>query len=203
MAGLATALAVGVLLATLLGLGLQDALVVRAAGAGRAAAADANPNAATVTPTLLVATSASYWPMEYISDTHIVGHDIDLMNAIAAAMEVTAVYIDVPWESVLDGLIAGQHDAVISTLSVTPVREAVVDFTLPYVMFRGNDNIAIAVQQGNDVLRHRFNQALRQLRAHGTLEAIVAAIAADVPEWEPQLPHWPRIFLPLVSRASD
>ena len=45
-----------------------------------------------LTTTLLVGTSADYWPMVYISGTQIVGHDIDLMNAIAAEISATLVY---------------------------------------------------------------------------------------------------------------
>ena len=59
-------------------------------------------------PPLLIATSADYWPMEYISGTQIVGHDIDLMNAIAVEMSATVVYTDVAFSEILNGLIAGK-----------------------------------------------------------------------------------------------
>ena len=142
---------------------------------------------------LLVGISPDYWPMEYISDTQIVGHDVDLMNAVAAEMSVTVVYTDVVWDRILTGLVEGKYDAVISTLSVTPDRDEMIDFTLPYVTFVGNDDIAIAVEPGNNMLRSQINEALWQLRAEGTLGAIVADIAADVPAWEPRLPDWPYI----------
>jgi ABC-type amino acid transport substrate-binding protein len=147
----------------------------------------------TSTTTLIIATSADYWPMEYISGTQIVGHDIDLMNAIGAEISVTIVYTNVAWSGIFDGLIAGDYDAIIATLTVTPEREEVIDFTLPYVTLVGDANIAIAVQQGDDTLRHQINEALRQLRADGTLQSIIAAIAADKPEWQPRLPDWPYI----------
>jgi ABC-type amino acid transport substrate-binding protein len=156
------------------------------------------PNAPATT--LTVATSADYEPMEYINGTQIVGHDIDLMNAIAAKMNVTVVYTNIPFGQLLDGLVAGNYDAVISTLSVTPTRENIIDFTLPYVTFTGNDNIAIAVQKGNNPLKQQINEALRQLRTDGTLQAIIAGIATDKPEWQPRLPVWERVFLPLVLR---
>ena len=153
----------------------------------------------TSTITLLIATNAEYWPMEYISGTEIVGHDIDLMNAIGAEISVTIIYTNVAWSGIIDGLIAGEYDAIISTLTVTPEREEVIDFTLPYVTFGGDQNIAIAVQQGDDTLRHQINEALRQLRADGTLQTIIAAIAADKPEWQPRLPDWPYI----VATSAD
>jgi hypothetical protein len=147
----------------------------------------------TPTTTLLVGTNAEFWPMEYISGTQIVGHDIDLMNAIAAEISVTVVYTNVSWDDLFQGLIAGEYDLIISGVTVTPAREEWFDFTLPYVAFHVDDNIGIGVQQGDTVLRRQMNEALWQLRDDGTLGTIVANIAADVPEWQPHLPDWPYI----------
>jgi ABC-type amino acid transport substrate-binding protein len=155
----------------------------------------------TPTEVLRVATDATYWPMEYISGTQIIGYDIDLMNAIGNHLGVTVVYTNVPWKDIFDGLIAGQYDAVISAVSVSPERDAFIDFTLPYVTFGSSDNISIAVQQGNDALRSRLNEGLRSLRAAGTLDTIIAGISADAPQWQPHLPAWPSIYLPFVIRS--
>jgi parallel beta-helix repeat protein len=65
-----------------------------------------------------------------------------------------------------------------------------IDFTLPYVKIITDSNLAIAVQQGNDALRNQFNDALRKLRDDGTLQTIIAAIAADLPGWQARLPDW-------------
>lgn len=184
-------------------LGIREAAVSHATTLDPHPLTEVSQSPAAQMTTLLVATDATYWPMEYIVDGQIVGHDIDLMDAIAAEMSVTVVYINVPWVDIFDGLIAGEYDAIISSVSVTPEREEVMDFTLPYVSLPSLGdlgNIAVAVQQGDDVLRHQMNEALRQLRANGTLETIIAAIAADKPEWDPHLPDWPCVFLPMVLR---
>ena len=150
----------------------------------------------------LLATNAEYPPMEYISGTQIVGYDVDLMNALATEMSTTVVYTNVAWTGILTGLVNEKYDAAISTLGVGPEREAIVDFTLPYLNV-GDEPIAIAVQQGDDSLRRQMNTALRQLRADGVLDTMVAAVAADKPEWQVRLPDWPYIFLPLVLRGSE
>jgi ABC-type amino acid transport substrate-binding protein len=142
---------------------------------------------------LIIATSADWPPMEYISGTQIVGHDVDLMDALAAEMGVTVVYTNVPWGHLFGGLETGEFDAVISTVSISPGREEGVDFTLPYVTFSGggsDDNVGIVVQQGDSVLRRQMNEALWGLRNDGTLATIIAAIAADEPTWSPRLPDW-------------
>jgi hypothetical protein len=149
------------------------------------------------TTSILVATDAEYPPMEYISGTQVVGHDIDLMNVITTEMNVSADYIIVPWAGIFDGLVAGDYDAIIDTLTVTPEREEIVDFTLPYMHLAGyNEDIAIALQQGDEILRDKMNEALGQLHADGTLENIIMAIAIDKPEWEPQLPNWTSCSIP-------
>ncbi len=146
-----------------------------------------------LTTTLLVGTSPDYWPMEYYSGTQIVGHDINLMNAIAAEMSVTVVYKSVPWGGIFTGLIAGEYDLAISGISITPGRDTIIDYTLPYVTFAGNDRVAIAIQEGNSLLRRQLNEALWRLRDDGTLATNVTNIAADVPEGLPQLPVWPEV----------
>ncbi len=140
-----------------------------------------------------VATDAEYWPMEYISGTQIVGHDIDLMNAIALELNATVAYTDVAWANIFPGLVNGEYDAIVSSVSALPERDRIIDFTLPYVTFGIGDHIAIAVRQGDDALRHQLNQTLWQLRTEGVLETMVARIAADVPAWNPHLPEWPYV----------
>lgn len=203
VAALGMAMGLAPILAIALVLASREAAVSHATTLETHPLTEVSQSPATSITTLLVATEANYWPMNYMVDDQIVGHDIDLMDAIAAEMSVTVVYTNVLWADIFDGLIGGEYDAIISAVSVTPEREELMDFTLPYVscpFFGDLGTIAIAVQQGDDVLRHQMNEALRQLRADGTLETIIAAIAADKPEWEPQLPEWPCVFLPMVLR---
>jgi hypothetical protein len=143
--------------------------------------------------TLVVATDPYYPPMEYYSGTQIVGHDIDLMDAIATEMGVTVVYLEVAWDALFPGLAAGDYDAVISSLTVTPNREEIIDFTLPYVTITDgfDQDFAIAVRAGNHALRTQISDALWKLRADGTLGAIVGQIAADIPSSQARLPDWP------------
>jgi hypothetical protein len=143
--------------------------------------------------TIRVATDAEYWPMESMNGTQIVGYDIDLMNALALKLNATVVYTNVPWGGIFTGLLNGEYDAIISSVSALPIRDGIMDFTLPYVTFGAHDDIAIAVQQGNDALRHPLNQALSQLRSEGFLAKMVAGINGDVPAWHAHLPDWPYV----------
>jgi basic membrane protein A len=187
-------LAVGltVILTTIAWVGLHSVTPVRAATIPPPASSQAQPLQAVAATSLLVATSPDYWPMEYISGTQLVGHDIDLMDAIGAEMGVTIAYTQVAWENLFPGLIAGDYDAAISSITRVPEREPHMDFTIAYVVMEPEfgDDIAIAVQEGNDPLRRQLNQALWQLRQNGTLQAIVDAIDGDMPEWQAEMPRW-------------
>jgi ABC-type amino acid transport substrate-binding protein len=147
-----------------------------------------------------VATSADYPPMETISGTQIVGYDIDLMNMIAHEISATVVYTNVPFNVILSGLQAGKYDLVISAVSVTPEREQIVDFALPYLSMN-SENIAIAIQKGNDPLRSQINNSLFHLRNNGGLASLISALNAQKPGWNPSLPLWPTIYLPSIMRG--
>ena len=151
--------------------------------------------------TLYVGINVPYWPYEYFSGTQIIGHDISLMNALAVELEVTVEYITVPWDMIFNGLIAGEYDAVISALTLTPEREATIDFSLPYESLYtpeyGGD-LAIAVRQGDSALRTQINQALIKVRENGTLETIIEATNVDLSSrysdtWA-ALPDWPEVL---------
>ena len=97
---------------------------------------------------LKVGTDTTYPPMEY-KDVHtgrIVGFDIDLMDSLAARIEYRVEYIEVPFDGVVAGLKTGKYDAIISSFTITPEREAEVDFTRPYM----NAGQSIAVRVGEE-----------------------------------------------------
>lgn len=83
---------------------------------------------------LVVATDATYPPMEYRSnDGRLVGFDIDLMRAIAAQTGFQVTFRHVPWERLFDELAAGRYDAVISSVTITPERAERFDISAPYL----------------------------------------------------------------------
>jgi polar amino acid transport system substrate-binding protein len=97
---------------------------------------------------LKVGTDTTYPPMEYkdVQSGKIVGFDIDLMDSLAARMGYTVEYIEVPFDGIVAGLKTGKYDAIISSFTITPEREAEVDFTRPYM----NAGQSIAVRVGEE-----------------------------------------------------
>lgn len=82
---------------------------------------------------IVVAVEANWPPMEYVDENGaIVGFSVDYVNAVAREAGFVTEYVSVPWEGIFEGLLAGEYDMVASSVSITPEREAVMDFTIPY-----------------------------------------------------------------------
>lgn len=97
-------------------------------------AADATAAPAGEMMTVRVATDATWPPFESVDEAtkEMVGFDIDLMNAIAAAANLEVEYNNVPWDSLLAGMAQCQYDASISAMTITPERAEQFAFSDPY-----------------------------------------------------------------------
>jgi polar amino acid transport system substrate-binding protein len=89
---------------------------------------------------MVVGTSADYPPFEsYTGELQIDGFDIALMDEIGRRLGIQIEYRDFAFDGLAATLQVGQIDAAIAAISVTPEREAVVDFSNVY--FVGEDAI--------------------------------------------------------------
>jgi len=77
---------------------------------------------------------AQYRPFEFRDENNnIVGYDIDLGNAFAESLGVTAVPVDTNWSTVLESLYSGQFNMVLGGMTATEVRYEKVNFSVPYM----------------------------------------------------------------------
>jgi lysine-arginine-ornithine-binding protein len=82
---------------------------------------------------LRVIIGGSYPPFDfYNADGALAGFDIDIANALCAILAMRCSFIDLPWEQTIPALIAGQGDAIISSMSITAERKKLVAFTNRY-----------------------------------------------------------------------
>lgn len=84
------------------------------------------------TGTLHFVTSAEYPPFEYLVQGEPTGFDIDLARLIAKELGKTAVFENLQFSSILPAVSFGQADMAISTITITPERNANLDFSSPY-----------------------------------------------------------------------
>jgi len=84
--------------------------------------------------TIVVATDATWPPMEYVDENkEIVGYDIDLMKAVAERAGLEIEFKNVAWDGIFAGLAAGEYDAIISSVTITEERQEKYDFSEPYI----------------------------------------------------------------------
>jgi polar amino acid transport system substrate-binding protein len=81
-----------------------------------------------------VASDATWPPMEMIdSNKHLVGFDIDYMNAVAKEAGFKVIIVNTAWDGIFAGLAAGKYDAVISSVTINDKRKETLDFSDPYI----------------------------------------------------------------------
>jgi polar amino acid transport system substrate-binding protein len=97
--------------------------------------------------TLTVGTDTPFPPFEIGQPPDISGYDIEVMNAIAENLGLTAEYTDTGFGTIFRDTAAGQFDTAAAASTITPGRENTVDFTDPYY----EASQALLVPEGSDI----------------------------------------------------
>ena len=85
-------------------------------------------------PKIVIASDATWPPMEYVNDQkEIVGFGPDMMKAVAEAAGFDVEIRNTAWDGIFAGLAAGAYDAVCSSVTITEERKQTMDFSEPYV----------------------------------------------------------------------
>jgi polar amino acid transport system substrate-binding protein len=84
---------------------------------------------------IVVATDATWAPMEFVDETtkEIVGFDIDFMKAVAEAGGFEVEFKNTAWDGIFAGLATDKYDAIISSVTITEERKKEMDFSKPYI----------------------------------------------------------------------
>ncbi len=80
-----------------------------------------------------IATEGAYKPFNYFdANKNLVGLDVDLAKALCARMKVKCTFTAQDWDGLIPGLQANKYDAIVASMSITPERKKMVDFTAKY-----------------------------------------------------------------------
>lgn len=99
--------------------------------------------------TVTVGTEAAFPPFEFVEDGEIVGYGKDILDVVVSEMGVELEQLDLPWQGILPGVLAGKFDFVATTVSINEERAKRYAYTIPiangqpYIMKRkGDDSIS-------------------------------------------------------------
>jgi polar amino acid transport system substrate-binding protein len=84
--------------------------------------------------TLTICTHLPYEPFEFTEGGEVVGFDVDVLKIAADAEGLKTKVVDIGWETIVSGeaLNTGECDVAAGAMSITPEREAVMDFSDQY-----------------------------------------------------------------------
>jgi polar amino acid transport system substrate-binding protein len=113
--------------------GSASAPASSAAPATDAAAVALLPAAVKSAGKLVVGTDATYAPNEYKDPSgKIVGFDIDLFNAVAAKLGLTAQYVGATFDNIIPSVVGGTYQVGVSSFTDSKAREEKVDMVTYY-----------------------------------------------------------------------
>jgi len=131
--------------------GLSAALAVLALGAGPALAQDTLGHIRE-SGTVTVGTEAAFPPFEFVEDGEIVGYGKDILDVVVAELGVELEQLDLPWQGILPGVLAGKFDFVATTVSINEERAKRYAYTIPiangqpYIMKRKGDDSITSIE---------------------------------------------------------
>src|SRR5690606_27104495 len=80
--------------------------------------------------TVKIGTEGAYPPFNTLTaDGKLEGFDIDIANALCAAMKVECASVVQAWDGITPALQAGKFDAIVAYMSITEERKKQVAFT--------------------------------------------------------------------------
>lgn len=97
--------------------------------------------------TLTVGTDTPFPPFEIGQPPNISGYDIDVLNAVAEQLGLTAEYTDTSFDTIFRDVAAGQYDIAAAASTITPGRQKTVNFSDPYYEAQQ----ALLVTEGSDI----------------------------------------------------
>ncbi|WP_333835253.1 transporter substrate-binding domain-containing protein [Rubrimonas sp.] len=118
---------------------------VAAAAAGLPARAETTLERIRRTGKLTVGTEAAFPPFEFVKDGEIVGYGKDILVEVVAKMGVELEQLDLPWQGILPGVLAGKFDFVATTVGINEERAQRYAYTVPIA----NGQPYFAVRKGD------------------------------------------------------
>lgn len=81
-----------------------------------------------------LATEGAYPPWNFVTEAgEVAGFERDFGDELCRRAGLTCTWVVNEWDSLIPNLVAGNYDAIIASLTITPARAEVITFTQPYL----------------------------------------------------------------------
>ena len=130
---------------------LAIAILFTASAVGTAVSAETTFDKIKKSGQVTVGTEAAFPPFEFVQDGKIVGYGKDILDIIIADLDVELNQLDLPWQGILPGVLAGKFDFVATSVTIKPDRAKQFAFTVPigegttWIMKRKGDTSIMSV----------------------------------------------------------
>ncbi|WP_304334985.1 basic amino acid ABC transporter substrate-binding protein [Conchiformibius steedae] len=121
-------------------------------------AASAPAGSLNTNQTYIVATDASYAPMEYMENNKVVGFSHDILDAAAKSQNIKLDFTNTPFEGLFANVNKGDSDIALASITITDERKQQLDFSEPYFeatqMIVFNEGAGKNIKSFNDLKTH-------------------------------------------------
>ena len=99
--------------------------------------------------TLTVGSCLDYQPFEFYKNGKLTGYDVEIMEEVAKRLDLKLEWVKANFKTIFTALDGGQFDAVAAASTITPERQQVVDFSIPY--YDANQSFTVNVAKTPDL----------------------------------------------------
>lgn len=99
--------------------------------------------------TYIVATDASYAPMEYMENDNVVGFSHDILDAAAKSQNLKLEFTNTPFEGLFANVNKGDSDIALASITINDERKQQLDFSTPY--FEATQMIVTTQRAGDGI----------------------------------------------------
>ena len=79
-------------------------------------------------------TEGAYPPYNFINESgEVDGFERELGDELCRRADLECIWVTNDWDSMIPNLVAGSYDTILAGMSITDKRDAVIDFTQPYI----------------------------------------------------------------------
>lgn len=82
--------------------------------------------------TYIVATDATYAPMEYMENNQVVGFSYEILDTAAKTQGVKLEFVNTPFEGIFANVNKGDSDIALASITINEERSQTLDFSDPY-----------------------------------------------------------------------